>query len=208
MSGVTARLESSLGRDMRKDNTLFFVAGLAFGVLIGYFLFQSLIATSGVQTVSSPVQAGSQPVTSQPVIDPREMAALERAAADNPDDAKVRERMGTLYLEAGEYDQATRWLSAAVKLNGGDLHTRNHLALSLAGQGRLDEAIAEYEAALTIDPAHPQSLLGLGRVLLYGKNDMQRGLEVWEKLIEVAPNSPEAESIREGLETLKEAHSG
>jgi tetratricopeptide (TPR) repeat protein len=79
--------------------------------------------------------------------------------------------------------------------------------MSLAGLGRIDEAISEYEAALALNPSHPQSLLGLGRVLLFGKNDVQRGIEAWSRLLEASPESPEAESIREELEALKAAHS-
>jgi tetratricopeptide (TPR) repeat protein len=143
-----------------------------------------------------------------PVLDAKEIAALEREAADNPNDAEVRSRLGLLYMEAARYGDAVRWFREALARQKDNLDIRSHLAASLAGQGRIDAAVSEYEAALAIDPSHPQSLLGLGRVLLLGKNDIRGGLEVWSKLIETAPDSPEAQSIREELEALKAAHSG
>jgi tetratricopeptide (TPR) repeat protein len=191
---------------MRKDNAIFFVSGLAFGVLLGYFVFQAVAQapTAG----PGPSAAQGEPVQQRRLIDPQELAALEQLAADHPEDAEVRIRIGTLYFDSGQYNQAVDWLRQAIAIDGENLHARSHLALALAGLGRIDEAVSEYEAALQIDPSHPQSLLGLGRVLLYGRKDVQSGIEAWEKLLEVAPSSPEAESVREEVEALKSAHSG
>ena len=193
---------------MRKDNAIFFVSGLAFGVFVGYFLFQS-VSQGPVASTAAGSRGSMSPTTpSVPALDTKEIAALERAAEDNPDDAEVRSRMGILYMEAGRYSDAVLWFREALARKEDDLNTRSHLATSLAGLGRIDEAVTEYQAALAIDPSHPRSLLGLGRVLLLGKNDIRGGLEVWEKLVESAPDSPEARSIREELEALKAAHSG
>ena len=191
---------------MRRDNTIFFLAGLVFGVLVGYFLFQS-VAQSPAPTFTGGV---SETPTSEParrLLDPQEMSALEQMARDNPEDSEIRSRIGTLYMEAGNYQEAVLWFRGALEKKGDDLHIRDHLAMSLAGLGRIDEAIAEYESALVLNPSHPPTLLGLGRVLLLGKNDVQGGIEVWSKLVETAPESREAESIREELEALKAAHS-
>jgi tetratricopeptide (TPR) repeat protein len=192
---------------MRKDNTIFFLAGLVFGVWVGYFLFQSVQQNSAPSPVS---EGGTRAESNAPagrVVDPQEMSALERMAGDNPEDPEVRVRIGTLYMEAGNYQEAVLWFRQAMEKRGEDIHVRNQLAMSLAGLGRIDDAIAEYEAALALNPSHPQSLLGLGRVLLFGKSDVQGGTEAWSRLVETAPDSPEAESIREELEALKAAHS-
>jgi cytochrome c-type biogenesis protein CcmH len=187
---------------MRKDNAIFFVSGLAFGVLVGYFLFQSM--TTGPSSTTRESSGG--PASS--VLDLEEIAALERVASDNPGDAEVRGRIGVLYMEAERYEDAERWFRDALALDEADVDARSRLATALIGLRRIDAAISEYEAALAIDPNHPQSLHGLGRVLLLGKNDIRGGLEVWERLVESAPDSPEARSIREELEALKAAHSG
>lgn len=193
---------------MRKENAIFFVSGLAFGVLLGYFVFQSLAQAPVVVSGREASSAQQELAPERRLVDPQEIAALERLAADNPDDAEVRIRMGVLYFESGQYEQAADWLRQAIAKDAENLHARNHLALALAGMGRIDDAVSEFEAASALDPSHPQTLLGLGRVLLYGKRDVQRGIGVWEKLVEVAPASPEAQSIREEVEALKSAHSG
>jgi Flp pilus assembly protein TadD len=191
---------------MRKDNTIFFLVGLVFGVWVGYFLFQS-VAQRPVSGAAVTVSEGESSMPARRIVDPEEVAALARMARDNPEDSETRDRLGILYLESGNYQEAVRWFREAVEIADEDIHVRDHLAMALAGLGRIDEAIAEYEAALALDPAHPQSLLGLGRVLLLGKNDIQAGIEAWTRLVETAPESPEAASIREELEALRSAHS-
>jgi tetratricopeptide (TPR) repeat protein len=193
---------------MRKQNAIFFVSGLVFGLLVGYFLFQSVSQSPPSSPAAVSVDTGGQAEPSLPILDREEVSALERLAEENPDDPEVRDRLGTLYMESGHYEEAVRWFRECIERNGDDLHVRNHLALSLTGLGRIDEAITEYEAVLAVDPSHPQSLLGLGRVLLYGKSDIQGGIEVWNRLVETAPESREAQSVRDELEALRSAHSG
>jgi tetratricopeptide (TPR) repeat protein len=86
------------------------------------------------------------------------------------------------------------------------MHARSHLADALSNSGRIDDAVAEYESILSLDPEDPQGLLGLGRLKLYALQDIGGGVEAWEKLLEVAPSSPEANSIRDELEALQSAH--
>ncbi len=111
-------------------------------------------------------------------------------------------------MEAGRHKDALPWLEEAVRLDGEDLHARNHLAITYLSLGRLEEAVAAFEANLAKDPEHPASLLGLGRIKLYVQQDIQGGLALWQKLTEVAPDSPEAKAVREELEALKSAHEG
>jgi len=195
---------------MRKDNAIFFVAGLVFGVLVGYFVFQTL--ESSVPRAAAPGQPPAAPPSASPrptvtTLNPAEMAALEKRAAENPGDADVRALVGNRYMDAGQYLEAARWLREASQKRPQDLHLRAHLALCLENLDRVEEAAAEYEAALAVDPAYPEGLLGLGRLKLYRQRDIGEGLALWEKLVEVAPNSEAARSIREELEALKSAHS-
>jgi tetratricopeptide (TPR) repeat protein len=193
---------------MRKDNALFFVAGLVFGVLTGYFVFQTLQSGSPPVAATAPAPPAAGPsVQPRVTLNPGEMAALEKRAAENPQDVEVRVLIGNRYMDAERYEEAVRWLREAKERRPSDLHLRSHLALCLENLNRVEEAAAEYQAALAIDPAYPEGLLGLGRLKLYRQRDIAEGLALWEKLVEVAPQSEAARSIREELAALKSAHS-
>jgi tetratricopeptide (TPR) repeat protein len=193
---------------MRKDNAIFFLSGLAFGVLLGYFAFETVSQDPG--NLSMAANIGSAGGASQPaprrMLDRQEVAALESVLQQNPEDNSARIRLGNLYLEAGHDDEAIPWFRQALEREPDNAHAGVHLAQSLANVGRFDEAISEYEAVLARAPGNPQALLGLGRVRLYSQQDIRGGIEAWEELTRVAPNSREASSVSDELEALKSAH--
>ncbi len=191
---------------MRRENAIFFVSGLIFGVLVGYFVFQSVIQAPVPVSAGVSASTSRGPASESAELDHDQVARLEARAAENPEDGEIPRQIGILYMESSHLQQAVLWFRKSLEIDEHDLVARNHLAISLAGLGRVDEAVSEYKAALAVEPLDPPSLLGLGRVLLLGKNDIRGGIEVWEKLVEAAPDSPEARSIRDELEALRSAH--
>jgi tetratricopeptide (TPR) repeat protein len=193
---------------------VFFVAGLCFGAAAGFFLFRTVIARDAttVAATARPTPASSQiglDTEPEPVsIDTAAVERLEAEAKSDPDDAQVRGRLGRMYLDAARYEDAAAWLQSALEIDRSNLDTRTELALSYLNLGRLDDAVAMYEEALRLEPEHPASLLGLGRVKLYLLQDINGGLAMWETLVAVAPGSAEAQSVRDELEALKSAHPG
>ena len=199
---------------MNRD-LVFFVSGLAFGVAAGYFVFRAVSPSSGAPGSPAAASAampgssiGLEDQREAREIDEKEIQTLEAQARENPRDGAVRRRIGGLYMEAGRHGDALPWLEEAVRIDPDDLHARNHLALVYLNLGRLEPAVAAFEENLAKDPAHAPSLLGLGRIKLYVQQDIQGGLALWEKLMEVAPDSTEAAAVKDELEALKSAHAG
>jgi tetratricopeptide (TPR) repeat protein len=198
-----------------KRDLVFFVSGLVFGVAAGYFVFRAVAPSTVARGVSGDAPAAMPSSTigldEKPAvreIDAEEMRTLEGQARENGKDAAVRTKIGTLYMEAGRYEDAQRWLEEAIRLDPADLHARNHLAITYLSLNQVEPAVAAFEENLRRDPAHPASLLGLGRVKLYVQKDIQGGLALWEKLAQVAPDSVEAKAVKDELQALKSAHSG
>ncbi|HEY7699433.1 MAG TPA: tetratricopeptide repeat protein [Vicinamibacteria bacterium] len=198
-----------------KRDLVFFVSGLAFGVAAGYFVFRAVAPSTAARSVSgaeptampsSTIGLDEKPKLRE--IDAEEMRTLEAQARENERDGAVRTKIGTLYMEAGRYEDAQRWLEEAIRLDPADLHARNHLAITYLSLSQVEPAVAAFEENLRRDPNHPASLLGLGRVKLYVQKDIQGGLALWEKLVAAAPDSVEAKAVKDELEALKSAHSG
>lgn len=191
---------------------LFFVTGLTFGVAAGYFVFRALapapasVASRSPGVSSSPI--GLEELAAPRELDDDEVERLEARIESEPDNPEPRAELGRLYMDAGRYEEAIARLEEALELEPDDLYARSHLALCYLNAGNLEGAVASYEEALRIDPNHPASLLGLGRIKLYLQRDIQGGLAMWERLVEVAPSSTEAASVREELEALQSAHAG
>ena len=59
---------------------------------------------------------------------------------------------------------------------------------------------------LAIDPTHSKTLLNIGVVRAFGKQDLEGAAKAWERVLEVAPNSAEAARAKQGLDGIRSAH--
>ena len=69
-----------------------------------------------------------------------------------------------------------------------------------------DRALKQFERSLEIDPKHAKTLLNIGIVHAWGKQDLDGAAKAWERLIEVAPGSEEAARAKQGLDGIRSAH--
>lgn len=200
---------------MKAESIVLGIAGAFFGLIVGWVI--------GSQQTGSTRQAGAAPVAAaqpaqaaqgQSSMPPAQPKALDdaqaqalRAAADrNPSDAKTRAELGNLYFDAERYSDAAGWYEAALKIDPSDPNVRTDLGVAYYYLNQPDRALQEFDRSLQKDPAHAKTLLNQGIVRAFGKQDLRGAVVAWEKLIEVAPKSPEADTARRALQTLKTAH--
>lgn len=194
---------------------LFFGAGLAFGVLVGWLAGRS--APGAGVTPGAPLVSGAPaapippppPVAEPPApVDGERLEALLAEVEGRPEDPAARAAVGGLHLEARNFSEAAYWFRQARNLAPADLASRASLGLALLGMGDVPGAAAEYEAVLAEDPAHGGALLALGRLRLYALQDMTGGIELWERFLAAHPDAPEAGELREAVRALRSAHPG
>lgn len=61
-----------------------------------------------------------------------------------------------------------------------------YAGIDFFGEGKLDEAIAEYEHAITLDPKFADALHGLAQAY-YAKEDFDRTIEAARRILEIEP---------------------
>ncbi len=71
-----------------------------------------------------------------------------------------------------------------------------------------DKALQQFAASLKLDPKHAKTLLNVGIVKAFGKQDLEGASEAWQQAITAAPGSPEAQAAQRALDSLRSAHSG
>jgi tetratricopeptide (TPR) repeat protein len=79
------------------------------------------------------------------------IADLRRAVALRPDEAAARYDLGSLLLERGRHAEAIQELRASLRVKATP-EAHNNLGIALGSMGDLDEAIAEFRAALALKP--------------------------------------------------------
>lgn len=189
------------------ERALFFGAGLAFGILVGFLVSGSpgLPAPAAPPPAPAPEPA-SAPVPETRPVDPQILQTLLAAVEASPEDPAARAAVADVHLDALDFGEAVYWLQQARNLDPSDLDLRSRLAFAQLGAGDVAGAVAGFEAVLAEDPEHFESLAALGRVRLFVEQDLAAGIELWERAIAAAPDSPEAAALRAQIESLRTAH--
>ncbi len=209
---------------MKPESIVLAVAGMFFGLIVGWVIGSQQAGparipaapaamTQAAQGGQGAVQGGTQNASMPPAQPPRPLdenqAAALRAVADkNPADLKVRVDLGNLYFDAERYDDAVKWYGEALKIDPKNANVSTDLGVSFYYLNQPDRALQQFDHSLTLDPKHAKTLLNQGVVLAFGKQDLKGAAAAWQKLIDVAPNTPEAETAKRALDGLKSAHSG
>ena len=195
---------------MRADAIVFGIAGTLFGLIIGWVLgSQQAGRTARVAApVAQAAPASQQPPASpQPVaLDQERVKALEAAAAQNPKDAQPRVQLGNMFFDAEQYPQAINWYEQAIKINPNDANVSTDLGVAYYYTNQPDRALAQFEHSLRVDPAHIKTLLNVGIVRAFGKQDLPGAARAWQQVVDLSPNSPEGQAARKGLDGIKSAH--
>jgi tetratricopeptide (TPR) repeat protein len=190
---------------VKRDAWIFGLSGAIFGVLVGWII--------GTQRGPAPVAAPPPQAAQQapaarntPALDTQRAGELEQQASARPGDAAVRTELANLYFDARRFDLAIPWYQAALKLEPKNVNISTDLAVSYYSTNEFDRALKQIDVSLAIDPRHVKTLLNQGIIRAFGKNDLAGAAESWQKVVAIAPDSPEARIAREGLEGIKSRH--
>lgn len=193
---------------MNRESLVYAISGTMFGVLVGWILGTQQ-ATPVVAPTSGAAPAAQQAAApAPPPLDVQRAADLERKANAEPGNATVRVDLGNLYFDAERFDLAASWYEAALKIDSRNVDASTDLAVSYYLSNQVDRALAQLDVSLKIDPAHTKTLLNQGIVRAFGKQDIEGATQSWERLVALAPNSPEAVRAKEALTAIQSAHPG
>jgi tetratricopeptide (TPR) repeat protein len=196
---------------MRADAIVFGIAGALFGLIVGWVLGSQQTARDARTTApvaqAAPAQQQAPPQQSQAVpIDPARVKALEAAAAQNPKDTQSRVQLGNMFFDAEQYPAAITWYEAALALNANDANVSTDLGVAYYYTNQPDRALSQFDHSLSVDPKHVKTLLNVGIVRAFGKQDLPGAGRAWQQVVDLSPDSPEGQAAKKGLEGIKSAH--
>jgi tetratricopeptide (TPR) repeat protein len=194
---------------MKSDAIAFGIAGIAFGLIAGWIIGTQQ-ATLG-RTPAAPAAASAPAPAAAPaaaVLDEQKVTAFKSVAEREPSNAKPRIELGNLYFDAEKYDDAIKWYGDALKLDPKDVDVSTDLGVSYYYTNQPDKALAQFDQSLKIDPKHAKTILNVGIVKAFGKQDLEGAQQAWEQVLKLAPDSPEGQAAKRALDSLRSAHPG
>jgi cytochrome c-type biogenesis protein CcmH/NrfG len=192
-----------------KDSLIVGAAGVFFGILVGWIIGSQQgsgrlsPAPAAAQRAAAP---GSGAPPAPPPLDEGRAASLKAAAQQNAADADTRVQLGNMYFDAGRFQDAADWYEGALKIRPKAVDVSTDLGISYYYMNQPDRALAQFDRSLAVDPSHAKTLLNVGIVRAFGKQDLKGAAEVWQKILVVAPSSEEAAAARQALDGLRSAH--
>ena len=195
---------------MKAESVAFAVAGMCFGVILGWVLAtQDAGRSREFQPAQAPAAAPAAAAEQQaPVLDAERVRALQSAIEKNPRDAGSLALLGNTYFDAEQWPNAIDAYQRSLKINPNDPDVSTDLGVSYYYTNRADEALAQFEHSLKVSPNHTKTMLNKGIVLAFGKENLNAAAETWKKLVELAPESAEGQAARRMLEGVAAAAHG
>lgn len=196
---------------MRADAIVFAVAGSLFGLIIGWVLGTQNAAGSvraaAPMAQAAPAAAGA-PAQAPPPLDQSRVQALQTVAEGDPKNVESRVQLGNLFFDSEQYPQAITWYEQAFALNPADPNVSTDLGVAYYYTNQPDRALAQFEKSLAADPRHTKTLLNVGIVRAFGKNDLPGAATAWEEVVALSPDSPEGQAAKKGLEGVRNTATG
>jgi tetratricopeptide (TPR) repeat protein len=193
---------------MKSESIAFALAGMVFGLIAGWVIGTQ---QGPAHSTSPSVQASTSPspppeAPRAAVLDEAQVSGLKSIAGREPTNVKARVALANLYFDAERYTDAIKWYSEAVKLNPQDVNVSTDLGVSYYYTNQADRALEQFDHSLKLDPKHAKTLLNLGIVRAFGKQDLEGATRAWEQVIQLAPDSPEGQAAKRALDSIRSAH--
>jgi tetratricopeptide (TPR) repeat protein len=195
---------------MKTESIAFAVAGMCFGVILGWVLATQEASRSSTAppapAAAAPPAAAPAAANQPPPLDQARVQQLQAAIQKDPNNASNYAQLGNIYFDAQQWPGAIDSYERSLKLNPKDPDVSTDLGVSYYYTNRTDEALAQFERSLALNPRHTKTLLNKGIVLAFGKEDLKAAADEWKKVVEIAPDSPEGQAARRALEGVAAAH--
>lgn len=193
---------------MKAESIVFAIAGTLFGIIVGWVLGTQQARSAA--PVAAPVAQQAAPTSAAapppPALDESRVQSMRAVAEQNPKDPEPRVQLGNMYFDAERFNDAITWYEAAMALNPRDPNVSTDLGVAFYYTNQPDRAIAQFEHSLSVDANHTKTLLNMGIVKAFGKQDLAGAEKAWQRVVELAPQSPEGQAAAKALQGLKSAH--
>lgn len=135
-------------------------------------------------------------------------AILEKVKAEKADlrgdenAAKALANIGEVYMMQNNYEKAQEYLKSAIDIYPADQALAYNVAEIFFQAGQIDSAIEYYTLATKIKPDWSLPYLKIGFAYI-NKNNFEEAIKNFKKFLELSPQDPQAETIKNLIEQWK-----
>jgi cytochrome c-type biogenesis protein CcmH/NrfG len=188
--------------------------GLVVGVFVGYQAGSSSSApppTAGMGAMPQQMPPGMPPggmggsAPQAPSGDnfQARITAMQQVVARDPKNFEAWVQLGNDYFDTRQPQKAIDAYTRALEIRPNSPNVLTDQGVMYRDLGQFDKAIANFQKANQLDPKHVQSLFNLGVVYLHDMKQPKKAIDVWNKVIQVAPQSEQAQQAKTAIDEAK-----
>ncbi len=191
------------------------VIGVVVGFLLGLFVGVNIssgasprpapVAMQGSpQMPAMPPPQGGAPAPGAPSPDLVNRIGMNQSiVARDPKNRAAWVQLGNDYFDTHQPQKAIEAYDRALELKPNDPDVLTDQGVMYRTLGQFDKAIQNFEQASKADPKHVQSLFNMGVVYSSDLKQPKKAIDAWTRVIQLAPQSEQANNARSGIEELK-----
>ncbi len=128
------------------------------------------------------------------------IAMAEQLVKKDPKNVQAWVQLGTDYFDTQQAQKSVDAYAKALALRPDDPDVLTDQGVMYRALGKYDQAVANFERAAKVNPSHVQSLYNAGVVWAFDLKQPQKAAAYWNRVIQIAPGSPQAIQARQNLQ--------
>jgi tetratricopeptide (TPR) repeat protein len=129
--------------------------------------------------------------------------ALELLVKADPKNREAWVHLGNIYFDAHQPRQSVDAYARALQLQPDDPNVLTDQGVMYRELHEHQKALANFQKANRLQPTHVQSLYNQGVVYGFDLHDRAKAIEIWNRVIQLAPQSEDAARARAALAELQ-----
>jgi len=191
---------------MRADSIVFAVAGICFGVILGWVIgVQQAAVRPSAAGAAAPAPQETAAAPQAPPLDEGRVQSLMTVIKNDPKNAGAAVQLANTYFDAEQYAEAIKWYETSLQIDPSNPDASTDLGVSYYYTGQVDRALQQFDLSLKLDPKHTKTMLNQGIVLAFGRQDLAGAQAAWKQVVALAPDSPEGQAAKRALEGVEAA---
>jgi cytochrome c-type biogenesis protein CcmH/NrfG len=146
--------------------------------------------------------APAMPGRPDPMEVQQRIAATQTALANDPKNVKAWISLGNDYFDTQRFQDAVDAYAKALELDPNNADVLTDQGSMYRQLKAYDKALAAFKQAQKINPKHVQSLYNMGVVYSEDMKDTANARKVWNRILEIAPDSPQGAQAKALLAAL------
>lgn len=180
---------------MTKESNLIKKESLIYALLIGFvagFIGGAIFAVYKLSPTDTHNHPATETAAPPSQLNNQTMEAITNMEAEvtaNPDNVEAWTRLGHLYYDSDQVENAIKAYTHALELQPGNADVWTDMGVMYRRNKQPDKAIEAFEKAHSVQKDHIPSRLNKGIVLLYDFDKPEEAIAAWEELLAINPDA-------------------